>query len=73
VQIDEARSNQGRVVVLLDETAPLVSAARSAPGPARELLLLELARQIAAWGEPRGLDVALAPVHQTLVAQRFDS
>jgi len=72
-EVDDGRSNLARVVLRLNRDHVFVKAGLAAPGRAREVLLLELARLVVEWAAPRGARVDLASAHQTLVAQRFDA
>jgi len=72
-RLDEPRCTLTRVVLPLNHDHPMTKAAVGRPGPARELLLLELSRRIVTWGEERGLPLSMGRVHQALVAQRLDA
>ncbi len=60
------------LAVRLNETHPLVRDALDADGPARELLLLEMARQLAVWSEESmERKLTLVDLHQRLLVQRI--
>ncbi|MEN0061891.1 MAG: hypothetical protein AAGA48_07040 [Myxococcota bacterium] len=72
VMLDLARSHRGRAIVLLNRAHPLAAKGYATPGRPRELLLLEMARQVCVWGEPMGLDLDLTRTQMVLLAQRID-
>lgn len=72
-RLDVGRSTAERVVLPLNEGHPLVRVARARPGPAREVLLLELARLAVGFLTPRGGPTDLPTVQQALVAQRLET
>ena len=72
VMLDLARSHRGRAIVLLNRAHPLAAKGYAEAGRARELLLLEMARQVCVWGEPMGLDLDLPRTQMVLLAQRID-
>ncbi len=72
VMLDLARSHRGRATVLLNRAHPLAAQGYAGPGQARELLLLEMARQVCTWGEPMGLDLDLTRTQMVLLAQRIE-
>jgi len=72
VMLDLARSHRGRAIVLLNRAHPLAEHGYAQPGPARELLLLEMTRQVCVWGEPMGLELDLLRAQMVLLAQRID-
>lgn len=68
----EYRSVGGQLVVFLDMDHGLVQKAAVTEGPAREVVLLEAARQIAQWAGSRSLAIDLLELQQILLAQRLD-
>ncbi len=69
--LDLGRSHRGRAILLLNQGHPLTRAGIGQPGRHREVLLLEMARQICTWGEPLGLELDLCRTQQVLLAQRI--
>lgn len=73
VLLDLARSHRGRAILLLNQDHPLAAAAIGGPGRPREILLLEMARQLCAWGAAIGLDLDLPRAQLVLLAQRIEA
>lgn len=73
-RVCDLRSSVDQVVVELDPGAPVVKRALAAPGRAREVVLLEAARQVAVWSRDQepSLRVDLLKLQQVLLAQRLD-
>lgn len=71
--LDVARSHRSRVILLLNHGHPLTRAAVARPGRERELLLLELARQLCAWAVHKSLDFDLSRAQLMLLGQRMDA
>jgi len=71
--VDPARSHAGQLLLSVQPSHPLVAAALSGPGRAREVLLLELVRHGCAWARARqGAEALELGVAQgRLVAQRL--
>jgi hypothetical protein len=71
VFLDPTRSHDGRATLLLNLSHPVIRSGLASAGPAREALLLELARQVCAWGAPAGFDLDLLRAQEILLGQRF--
>jgi len=72
VRVSEERSSPTRVVLLLDRAHPAVARAAVEAGREREVVLLECARRLTAWGRTRGLDLDLPTMQRLLLARRLD-
>jgi hypothetical protein len=71
VALDPSRSHGSRATVLLNVAHGLVREALAERGAPREVLLLEVARQICAWGATAGYDLDLLAAQRVLVGQRL--
>ncbi len=73
VNVVESRSTRESVTLALNHARPIVKVATAKPGQARELLLLEMARQICLFTGAMGLAVDLLKCQQVLLAQRLET
>jgi hypothetical protein len=67
-----ARGPTAELTVELNTERSFVADAVKGEGPARELLLLEMARKLAQWGDGVGESLSLVPLQQMLLSQRFE-
>jgi hypothetical protein len=72
VNILAHRSHRGAVTLSLNQTHPLVRVALGRPGPEREVLLLEMARQLCGYLQSRA-EIDLLKCQHVLLAQRLES
>ena len=70
--MDLARSHRGLAVVMINRDHPLGKLGLADGGRSRELLLLEAARQVCAWGVPMGLTFDLLRAQFVLLGQRIE-
>ena len=73
VRIELERSHRGSVVLRANHRHPLVVRGLATPGRHREILLLEMARQVCAWAQPMGVDIDLPRAQLVLLGQRIDA
>ncbi|MCB9673917.1 MAG: hypothetical protein H6737_02310 [Alphaproteobacteria bacterium] len=72
VTLDTGAGSRSRIVLALNTDHAIVKDGLEAAGPAQELLLLEMARQCALWGQGRGHQLDLLRLQQVLLSQRFE-
>ncbi|MBX2800411.1 MAG: hypothetical protein KTR31_22215, partial [Myxococcales bacterium] len=72
VTINLSRSHNTRAILEINESHPISAGARLGHARFREMLLLEMARQICSWGAPLGLDLDLPRAQLVLLAQRIE-
>ncbi len=73
VVLDLARSHRSRAILLLNSSHPLTIRGLTSAGRYREVLLLEMARQVCTWAGPMGLSLDLPRAQLVLLGQRIDA